>query len=257
MSRSINLPLHLFLTCAMAHVAWLAPTLAWAGQRGPTSPAPSGMPMARTAPAAPPRDDRFTRFDLAGVYPGLSPAATASFFSKSMPGWGLAAPDDRSFTDALANDCPLAAPGLWTCEAALAGADRLDPNLIEIQTRYRSSLGDARSKTLSRLRLRMGWISARARGWDIFLQERSAPDRSSALARSKALKAFSNSEAIAPLASAAKNYRAALWRLRSPDGAPFELAVVAALDAKGSLVAMACEISAPEAPEPPSKALLP
>lgn len=199
----------------------------------------------------------FARIDLAGAYPGLSAPGTTSFFAKSLPGWRLPeseSPDPSpTLTDALSNDCPLVAPGLWTCDAVLAGSGPSDPTLIEVQTRYRSATGDPRLKALSRLRLRLGWDAPPAKGWEAFLGARPAPDRSAPLARARALEAFAGSAPAMALASAATGFRAALWRLRAPDGSLFELAAVAALDAKGALTALACETSIPES-APPSPA---
>lgn len=196
--------------------------------------------------------NRFARFDLAGVYPGLSGPATVSFFAKSLPGWRLPDSEDAAqaattLTDALSNDCPLVGPSVWTCVASLRSDTPSDPVLIEAQARYRSTGVDPRSRSLSRFRLRLGWDAPAVRGWEDFLLARSAPDSADALPPSKALKAFSASEPLLALASTAKRFRGALWRLRAPDGSLFEIAAVAALDANGALIALACETSAPEA----------
>lgn len=184
--------------------------------------------------------------DLAGFSPGQSPRAAASAFAQKKLPWTLAEPLDASLSDALANDCLKTKPSpFWVCKALFFGApfgEEAKPSpRVELTLSYDAPTGPTGLRSLVQAHLFAQFNAPQADGWPDFLAARRAPRSKGPLSTTEAKKIFAARNLQIP--SEAKSFHGAFWIYPSASGEACELSALAALDAKGALLALLAENS--------------
>jgi hypothetical protein len=184
--------------------------------------------------------------DLAGFIPGQSPRAAASAFSHQQLPWSLSSPADASLSDALGNDCIKNPPStFWVCKVTFSGppfgSEAQASSTTKLTLSYDAPPGTSALRQLVHAQLFTQFNDPQAFGWPAFLEARRAPRAKGLVLVAQAKKLFAARGFELP--DEAKSFQGAFWIYPSSTGDACELSALAALDAKGSLIALLAENS--------------
>jgi hypothetical protein len=183
--------------------------------------------------------------NAAGMFPGQSPQAAASAFAKAMAPWEAHFPNEAGAADALGTDCPAVPAGsrFWVCKTQPLMLGDGAPSTLWAWAEYESPSPSSplSAKSLGRARALLAWTQPSASAWKDAVARRGRPIRQGPAAKALARKTFADSPEALAAVNKARSFVAAHWAGASPQGQPIEAAALAALDAKGAVLALAVE----------------